>query len=180
MGILNVKENYNVHEWAERENYYKIEVDKLALPCNPGPLELADYNSRLNNLRDEIGLELAYIERQYDNYYSLRKTLEKAIFYQIKESEIKAGVKNTEKTIEGAVADRLQNHPYPGSVTKANPNGVFINNVLTILTNRLGFSKAIFLIIKDKKEQLTGVTVPVFKSETSSMNINTSQNRNVS
>lgn len=110
MAICNViKPAYNSAEWTARENYYIQELDKLEIPVDASSPLIRELAARIDKLRSEANIELAYQSRKFESLDRTRKATEKELFLLLKSQKL--ATLKTIDDVNGAVAIAMKDIP---------------------------------------------------------------------
>jgi hypothetical protein len=111
--MANVKLAYTNAEWAQREQYYIDQINKIDIPADPTTGDIKRITSEIDSILSEALLDFAYIRRNFEKYETLMKLATTEAFSTVK-SSIPTTQKPTESEVKSHVVTYLKNNPLPG------------------------------------------------------------------
>lgn len=140
-----VRRAYSASQWAQKEEWYVSEANRLTLPPDPSPSDVQDIALGIDALMTTARLDYAYIHQNCERYSMQLKIEEKHLFVTLKQNppaEFASG-KLTVDDIKGVVAHVIKNNGWNGSkmslyklVEESSSRDVFLESIIKLLQDK--------------------------------------------
>lgn len=146
-----IKRDYTLAEWKDREDYYVNILDSLNIPESPTVKDVLNLTSNLDKLYTEASFELAILKRKESRISIDLKNAEAKAFNIVKQQQLTAGTKITEKEATGLVKTFLENNNIEGYNKD-------IYSLFKAVMDRLIFAESVVRVIAEKKASIISAT----------------------
>ena len=143
------KNSYTEKEWAEKEQWYVEETNKLQFSGSPTPGEVQNFAIEIDKILSVARIDYAFINQKYDRLSMQRKIEETRQFVLLKQQPPSrfANMKLTVDEMKGVVAEIIQTTPWGGS-------SLSLYDLIQIYSARYIFMESVIKLLQDKKDLL--------------------------
>lgn len=143
------RSSYTEKEWAEKEQWYVEETNKLQFSASPTPGEVQNFAIEVDKLLSVARIDYAFVNQKYDRLSMQRKIEETRQFVLLKQQPPTrfANMKLTVDEMKGVVAEIIQTTPWGGS-------SVSLYDLVQIYSARYIFMESVIKLLQDKKDLL--------------------------
>lgn len=143
------RNSYTEKEWAEKEQWYVEEANKLQFTSSPTPNDVQNFAIDVDKLLTVARIDYAFVSQKYERLCMQRKIEETRQFVLLKQQPPTrfANMKLTVDEMKGVVAEVIHSTPWANS-------SVSLYDLVQIYSSRYVFMESIIKLLQDKKDLL--------------------------